>query len=54
MYPESNITNMIEGYKDAMLKSGKNKKQLRRADEIKRFLAERNVKINPDNTYQRT
>jgi len=54
MYPESNITNMIEGYKDAILKSHKDKKQLRRADEIKRFLAERNIKINPDNTWTRT
>jgi len=53
MYPESNIINMVDGYKDAMLKSNKDKKQLRHADEIKRFLLERNVKINSDNTWTR-
>lgn len=48
MYPEDRIINMIEGYKAAL-----SKKNDRRAGEIKRFLAERNIKINPDNTWTR-
>lgn len=48
MYPEDRILNMMEGYKEALIKGLD-----RRAAEIKRFLSIRGVTINSDNTWSR-
>lgn len=57
MYPEENITNMVDGFKEAITAIDKNKKvrtNKTRAREIKRFLRERGVILNNDFTWSRT
>lgn len=48
MYPESNIENMMNGYKAAL-----DDDNPRRASEIRRFLKYRKVMINDDLTWYR-
>ena len=48
MYPEERIIDMVEGFKAAT-----NKREFRRAAEIKRFLLDRGVVISDEGTWQR-
>ena len=48
MYPEERIIDMVEGFKAAT-----NKREFRRAAEIKRFLLDRGVVISDEGAWQR-